>query len=136
MSCTALRVIVTAMLTLVTLIHLMPLVGVFGADQLTSLYGLSLADPNILILMRHRAILFTLLGVFILLAAFRPRFQPMALVAGYISVIGFLVLAYSGEDYNAALARVVQADLVALGALIVASFCWLMVRFRQKDSEH
>ena len=133
---TALRTIVTLMLILVSLIHLMPLIGVLGAEHLTSLYGLSLADPNILILMRHRAILFGLLGVFFLVAAFRPRNQPMALVAGYMSVIGFLVLAYSGGNYNAALARVVQADLIALGALVIASICWLMLRFKPKDTEH
>lgn len=135
MSSVALRTIVTAMLTVVSLIHLMPLVGVLGAEQLTSLYGLYLVEPNTLILMRHRAILFGLLGAFILLAAFRQRYQLMAFVVGYISVVGFLVLAYSSRDYNAALKQVVQADLVALVALIVASVCWLIIWFRLKGLE-
>jgi len=128
MASTSLRTIVTSMLALVGLIHLMPIAGILGAEQLESLYGIYLAEPNILILMRHRAILFALLGLFMLLAAFREQYQPIALVAGYISVIGFLVLAYLSGDYNSELKRVVMADLVALVALIIATVCRLKLK--------
>lgn len=130
-----LRTIVTVMLTIVSIIHLIPLIGVVGAEQLTWLYGLHLAEPNILILMRHRAILFALLGAFMLLAAFRKQYQPLALLAGYISVVGFLVLARVSGDYNAALKGVVQADLGALLGLIIASICWLLLKLNPQESE-
>jgi hypothetical protein len=78
----------------------------------------SFAEPNLAILMRHRAVLFGLLGVFLICAAFQPRWQA-ALVAGGVSVVSFLVLAWSVGDYNRHLARVVQADIVALACLAV-----------------
>ena len=59
----AMRYLVSATLVLVGLIHLLPLSGVLSADQLASLYGLSFSEPNLAILMRHRAVLFGLLGV-------------------------------------------------------------------------
>lgn len=116
-----LRHLVAAMLVIVGIIHLLPLSGVLGSAQLTTLYGLDFGDPDLAILMRHRAVLFGLLGAFLLVAAFRARWQPAALIAGFVSVLSFLVIAWSTGDYNAAIARVVTADLVALACLLIAA---------------
>jgi hypothetical protein len=71
--------------------------------------------------MRHRAVLFGLIGLLCLFAAFRARLQPLALVAAAISVVSFLLLAWHTGGYNASLARVVTADVVALACLVVAA---------------
>jgi uncharacterized BrkB/YihY/UPF0761 family membrane protein len=113
------RRLVSGMLLLVGVIHLLPLVGVLGSEQLASLYGLPFAEPNLAILMRHRAVLFGILGVFFVLAAFRPALKPAAFVVGFVSVVSFLALAWSVGGYNAQLARVVTADLVALACLVI-----------------
>ena len=76
------RYVVSAMLVVVAIIHLMPLSGVLGAERLSALYGLQFGEPNLALLMRHRAVLFELLGVFLLAAAFRPEWQPLAFAAG------------------------------------------------------
>jgi len=86
------RYLVSAMLVVVAVIHLLPLPGVLGSERLSALYGLSFDDPNLQILMRHRAVLFGLLGVFIMIAAFRPSWQPLAIAAGFVSVLSFLAL--------------------------------------------
>lgn len=101
-------------------IHLMPLLGVLGPARLESLYGLGITDPNLEILMRHRAVLFGLLGGFLVLAAFRRALQGAALLLAAASLIAFLVLAWSVGDYNAAVARVIRVDLVALAAVAIA----------------
>ena len=71
------RLLSTIMLALVAVIHLLPVAGVLGVDRLESLYGVALGDPNLQVLMRHRAVLFGLLGGFLLLAAFRQTLQPL-----------------------------------------------------------
>lgn len=111
------RHLTTLSLIVVAAIHLLPLAGVMGGAKLTALYGVSIDDPNLDILMRHRAVLFGLLGAFLLCAAFVPKYQPAALLAGWVSVIAFLVLAATTGGYNAQVARVVVADWVALGCL-------------------
>lgn len=58
------RHLVSTMLVVVAVIHLLPLSGWFGPERLTALYGLPFDEPNLAILMRHRAVLFGLLGVF------------------------------------------------------------------------
>lgn len=107
-------------LIIAAIIHLLPTLGVLGATQLSTLYQLDLSEPNIAILMRHRAVLFGLLGAFLMGAAFKPELQLMAILVGLISVVSFLVLAYGTGGYNPAIAKVVKADWIALIALLVA----------------
>ena len=119
------RHLVSAMLVVVAIIHLLPLSGVLGGERLAALYGLSFNDPNLAILMRHRAVLFGLLGLFLLFAAFRPQFQAIAFIAGFVSVVSFLWLAWSVGGYNAQIARVFTADIVALVCLIIGFVAYL-----------
>ena len=123
--------IIAILLIIVGVIHLLPLSGVLGTEQLTSLYGLSLQESNISILMRHRAILFGVFGLFFIYSAFNKKYQPLAFIAGFISVLSFLFLAWSVGDYNAAIRKVVVADLVALACLLVALVLYL-VQMRQQ----
>lgn len=120
--------IISGLLVIAGIIHLLPLSGVLGAERLAVLYGLSFQEPNLLLLMRSRALLFGLLGAFLLYAAWRPALQPVALFGGLVSVLGFLLLAWSGPGYNEALRRVVIADWVALACLALAALLYLMAR--------
>jgi hypothetical protein len=111
--------LVSSMLVVVAIIHLLPLSGVISSDRLTALYGLNFNEPNLAILMRHRAVLFGILGVFLLVAAFQPSLQIAAFAIGFASVISFLWLAWSVGGYNPQITRVFMADIVALGCLVV-----------------
>lgn len=113
--------ITIACLTLAGVIHLLPLPGILGAGQLTRLYGVSADDPNVGILLQHRAVLFGLLGVLLIAAAFRPDLRAVALIAGIVSAVSFLVIAWGIGGYNAQVARVVVADLLAVTLLVVAA---------------
>jgi len=108
-----------ASLIVVGVIHLIPLSGVLGVGRLNSLYGLSVSSPDLSILLRHRAVLFGLLGLFCIYAAMRPSLQFIALTAGAISVGSFLYLAYATGGYNEELGRVFIADVVAAVFLAV-----------------
>jgi hypothetical protein len=78
--------------------------------------------------MRHRAVLFGLLGAFLVVAAFRPGWQAAALVAAFVSVVSFLLLAWSTGGYNALIGRVVTADIVALVALAIGAAAFFLAR--------
>lgn len=70
---------------------------------------------------RHRAVLFALLGAFLIASAFRRAWQPPALIAAAVSVGAFLVLAQAVGGHNAALDRVVAVDWIAAGAIVLAA---------------
>lgn len=115
------RFLVPAALLVAALIHLVPVIGVLGVAQLQSLYGIDASTPDLAILMRHRAVLFGLLGGFLVLAAFRKSLQPLAFVAAFASVVSFIALAWTTGGHGPEVARVVKADLVVLAALVVGA---------------
>lgn len=113
--------VVAGLLMLAGIIHLIPVSGLLGVNQLAALYDITLTDRNLYILMRHRAVLFAILGLFLLYAAFSPSLQPLAIIVGLVSVLSFIAIAWAVGDYNAALRKVVIADVIAAVALVIAS---------------
>jgi hypothetical protein len=120
------RFVVPAVLLLVAAIHALPLLGVLGAARISGLYGIAVDDPNLEILMRHRAVLFGLLAAFLAYAAFHRSLHGLALIGGAVSVVAFLALALSVGRYNAAIGTVVRVDVVAL--LLLALAAWVHLR--------
>jgi hypothetical protein len=117
--------VIAAALLVVAVIHLLPAIGMLNAARVAGLYGIPVQEPNLELLLRHRAVLFAWLGGFCVVAAFQPRFQGAALLAAGVSVLSFLALAYSIGGLNSALLRVVRADLVAAVAVAVGSGAWV-----------
>lgn len=121
------KIFISGMLLIAGVIHLLPLSGVLGAERLAALYGMSFTDPNLAILMRHRAVLFGLLGLYLVCAAFIPAMQIAALVAGLVSVVSFLLLAWMVGGYSAHIGRIVTADYAALACLLAAAATYMIV---------
>ncbi len=127
------RFILPIMLLVVGIIHILPLSGVLNAARLFELYGITFDDPNLEILMRHRAVLFGLLGIFLICSAFMPSLQLPALIAGFLSVVSFLYLSYTVGGYNEQVNRIVIADKVALVCLVVALISYLVKFFNTEQ---
>jgi hypothetical protein len=102
------------------LVNLAPVSGVFSVENLETLYGITLEDPNLIILMRHRAILFGIVGVLLAVSAFRPSLRPIGVAAGLASMLSFIAIGYLAGDFNEELRRIVLIDLVASALLIGA----------------
>jgi len=125
--------LITGLLIVVGLINFAPVIGLLSADRLTRLYGVAVADPNMQILLQHRALLFGLVGGVIIASAFLPYLRPTAFILGFISMIGFILIAWQAGEFNALLKKVVIADAVGIGLLAVALFLSLMATTRQVD---
>jgi len=69
-----------------------------------------------------------MLGAFLVFAAFRPSLQSFAFIAAFVSVLSFLLLAWSSDGYNAQVGRVVTANLVALMALVIGVAAYALNR--------
>jgi len=130
-----LRYVISAALIVSGIIHLLPLSGVLGSARLTSLYGLPFDEPNLTLLMRHRAVLFGLVGILLIVAAFRPHLRVPAFAVGLVSVVSFLGLAATGGPYNTAIQRVVTADWVALVCLAVGIWGYALERRRASRNQ-
>ena len=114
------RTLSAALFVIAGLINAFPLIGLLSAARLEALYAIPIGEPNLEILMRHRAVLLGLLGAALIGAAFRPAWRLPAASAGFVSMVAFVALAWSVGGANAALDRVVVADLVAIVVLAIA----------------
>ncbi len=99
------------------LIHILPLSGVLGGERLRDLYGIQ-AQGDLSILMRHRAVLFGLLSLISVLAAFKPEIRSMAALLLGLSMASFLVLAFLEAPFGAPVRKIVVADIVGLALLL------------------
>ena len=112
------------------IIHLLPVPGVMGVSTLARLYKIEVNDPNMAILLQHRALLFGVLGVLMLSAIALPWLRVTALTVALFSAASFVVVAIAVGGYNPAIGRVVVADVVAsvLLAAGLAAELWLIDR--------
>jgi hypothetical protein len=87
------EIAVVVILLATGLVNGLPVVGVAGAGWLRRLYGVPIADPDLLVLMRHRAVLLGLLGAALVAAVFVPALRVPAMIAGLVSMLAFVALA-------------------------------------------
>jgi hypothetical protein len=112
--------LITGLMLVVAVIHLVPITGFFGAKRLSALYGIEVDSPDLEILMRHRAVLFGILGTFFAYAAFVPALQPLAFVAAAASLASFFYLAVAVGKYGKPIRKIVLGDVVAVVCLAAA----------------
>ena len=112
------KILTTAILLVVGVINFLPILGITSAASLERLYGIAVAGPDLEILLRHRAVLFGLLGTLLIVSAFRPSLQMIAVVAGLLSMLSFILIAISIGGYGEPIRNVVVIDVVALIALL------------------
>lgn len=120
--------VVTACIFLAGVINFLPLLGVISADRAASSYGVDLSDPTLELLIRHRAVLFGLLGGFMLLAAFRTELHWFAIIGGLASMVSFILLAWQIGDYSAKITPIIYADIAGSGLLLVAAALKFILR--------
>jgi len=116
---------------IVGLINFLPVVGLLGSSNLESTYNIQLISNDLIILMRHRALLFGLLGGFILYSAFFTQFQTASIIMAGVSMIGFVVLAHTVGSDNPAIAKVLKIDYVGLFFLFIA----VILKFTAHNNE-
>ena len=115
------------LLLIAGLINFMPVIGVLSGGRIAGAYGIEINGPDLELLLRHRALLFGLVGGFLLVSVFVPDWQWPAIAMAGLSMIGFLYLAWALSPVNAALLRVAVADLIGLFCLVAgAAIHWFV----------
>ena len=106
------NITISILLIIVGVINFLPVIGVLSAETLSGAYSVDLIGNDIVILMRHRALLFGVVGGFILYSVFKPSYQSAAIVMAAISMLGFLYFVWAAGDYNASMSKIAIIDLV------------------------
>lgn len=105
-----------AVLFVAGVVHLLPVTGVQSARRLHALYGVQADDAVVLLLLRHRALLFGVLGAAFIASAFTPAWRVVASVVALFCMLSFVGLA-RGTTAAGGIGWIVKIDL-ALSALL------------------
>ncbi|MEE4360745.1 MAG: phosphopantetheine adenylyltransferase [Pseudomonadales bacterium] len=113
----------TGLFLLAALVNLLPTLGVLSAQRLEGLYRIELTDPDLILLLRHRALLFAIVGGLLLGVAFRPAWRDPATAAGMLSMLSWILLLVLGGVANATLVRIAWIDALAAALLALG---WML----------
>lgn len=111
---------VTACYVAAGLVNVFPVIGVLSNTQLTSLYAVDVASADLSLLLRHRAILFLIVGLLLLVSVVVDSLRLVSGIAGLISMVSFVLLAWSMPEINNSLQRIVMIDIVVSIFLLIA----------------
>jgi hypothetical protein len=101
------------------ILHLLPALGLLGRETLQRTYGIFLADANLVLLMRHRAVLFGILAAACFTAIVRSDWRMPIAIAAWLSMASFVAL-FLLEPGATALRRIFLADVCGLVPISVA----------------
>jgi hypothetical protein len=109
------------------LIHLLPLAGLLGRSALEKAYGVRLESSDLVILMKHRALLFGLIAAACWIAVWQSAWRWPAGIMALVSMLGFVWIA-SMQSHQAAIAKIVWIDVAAAVPLLLALLLQAMRR--------
>lgn len=113
-------------LFLVGLIHLIPSRILLQSDFIEKLYGIEVHDPNIKLIVLHRAFFFLFIGVFTILASFLPKFYDFAFCISFVSMSSFIVLYFLISHENPKFDPIFKIDLFLV---IILSFSYSINKY-------
>ena len=114
-------------LFLAGIINLIPSLLAFLPDKISKSYGIEIPNGNYELLLRHRAILFGIIGGLIIYAAIVKKYYEIATTVGLISMGSFILLyVLIDKDINSELTKVMMFDVVATVILCIGLLLMLL----------
>ena len=102
------------------LINLLPALLAFLPGKISKSYGIDIPNANYELLLRHRAILFGIIGGLMIFSAITRKLYETATTAGLISMLSFIILYFLiGKDINSELKKVMIVDTIATAILCI-----------------
>lgn len=107
--------------------NLIPSLLAFMPDRIPTSYGIDIPNQNHELLLRHRAILFGIIGVLMIYSAVVQKHYEIATASGMISMVSFIILYFLiGKDINPELKKVMMVDVFATVILCIGSLLFLL----------
>ena len=108
------------------LINLLPTLLAFFPDNISKSYGIDIPNSNYELLLRHRAILFGIIGGLMIISAIVKKHYEIATTAGLISMTSFIILYFLiDKEINSELKKV-MIDVVATVILCIGLLLFML----------
>ena len=108
------------------LINILPAMLGFLPEKISKSYGIEIPNANYELLLRHRAILFGIIGGLMIYSALAKKHYELSTIAGLVSMVSFIILYFLiGKNINSELKKVMMIDLFATVILCVGFILFL-----------
>lgn len=102
------------------LINFVPSMLAFLPNKIANSYGIEVPDASLELLLRHRAVLFGIVGGIMIFAALTKKYYNLASTIGLVSMISFLILFFLMEgSISKELEKVMKIDAIGIVILVV-----------------
>jgi heme A synthase len=109
------------------IINILPALLAFLPEKISKSYGIEIPDANYELLLRHRAILFGIIGGLMIYSALVKKHYELSTIAGLVSMVSFIIIYFLiGKDINSELKKVLIIDVVATVILCVGFILFLL----------
>jgi len=102
------------------IINIIPSILAFLPNKITKSYGIAIPNANYELLLRHRAILFGIVGGIMIYAAITKTHYTLAVCIGFISMVSYLLLIQLvNGPINQELTKVGNIDIIGILILLI-----------------
>jgi heme A synthase len=109
------------------LINLLPALLAFLPEKIAKSYGIDIPNSNYELLLRHRAVLFGIIGGLMIYSAIAKKHYEISTTAGLISMTSFIILYFLiDKGINSELKKVMIIDVVATAILCIGLILFLL----------
>ncbi len=109
------------------LINLLPSMLAFLPDKISKSYGIEIPNANYELLLRHRAILFGIIGGLMIFSSVVKKYYEIATIAGLISMTSFILLYFLiDRGISSELKKVMVIDILASLILLIGLVIFLI----------
>jgi heme A synthase len=109
------------------IINILPALLAFLPEKISKSYGIEIPDANYELLLRHRAILFGIIGGLMIYSALVKKHYELSTIAGLVSMVSFIIIYFLiGKDINSELKKVLIIDVVATVILCAGFILFLL----------
>ncbi len=116
-------------LVIAGVINLLPSILAFLPKRISSSYGIAVPDANYELLLRHRAVLFGIIGGIMLYAAYSQTHYSLAVIIGLVSMVSFVaLLQLVPGEVNPQLRKVMKVDVFAIVILLAGYTLYAFAR--------
>jgi hypothetical protein len=109
------------------ILNILPSLLAFLPDKISKSYGIEIPNSNYELLLRHRAILFGIIGGLMVYSAIVKKYYELSTIAGLVSMTSFIFLYFLiGKDISQELKKVMIIDLIATVILCIGFFSFIL----------
>ena len=110
-------------------VNILPATIAFLPSKISKSYGFEVSNVNYQLIIRHRAVLFGIIGGLIIFSAITKKYYEISTIAGLISMMSFIIMYFLIGNINNELRKVMIIDVIATIILLIGSTIYTLTNY-------